>query len=204
MQVEKSPTTVQVSMTTANPTRWVKLYADDLFKFAVAKVADNGLAQDLVQETFLSALQALEQFRAESSEKTWLMAILKNKIIDHFRKSSKVPVTISIEEDKAGDSDPHHFFFNEKGHWRREMAPKAWVSGSSSQQDQVDFFTILRGCMNKLTSIGRKVFDLKYLEEKESADICKDLSISSSNYWVIIHRAKLQLRACLEKNWFSN
>lgn len=204
MQVEKPITTVQQSMKMGNPAAWVKLYADDLYKFAVTKVSDNGLAQDLVQETFLSALQALEQFRGESSEKTWLMAILKNKITDHFRKFNKTAITISIEEDKTSDSDPHHFFFNEKGHWRKEMAPKAWITEISGQQDQVDFFTILRGCMGKLTSIGKAVFHLKYLEEKESADICKDLSISSSNYWVIIHRAKLQLRACLEKNWFSN
>ncbi|MGO4290945.1 sigma-70 family RNA polymerase sigma factor [Chitinophaga sp. RAB17] len=204
MRVEAADSTVHQSMIACNPTAWVKLYADELYRFAVIKVSDNGLAQDLVQETFLSALQAKEQFRGESSEKTWLMAILKNKIADHFRKSNKAAITISIDEEKTGDSDPHHFFFNEKGHWRKEMAPKAWVSEISSRQEQTDFYSILRTCMGKLNDIGRQVFNLKYLEEKESADICKDLSITASNYWVIIHRAKLQLRACLEKNWFSN
>lgn len=204
MREEAADSTVQQSMITCNPTAWVKLYADELYRFAVIKVSDNGLAQDLVQETFLSALQAKEQFRGESSEKTWLMAILKNKIADHFRKSNKAAITISIDEEKTGDSDPHHFFFNEKGHWRKETAPKAWISEIGSKQEQTDFYSILRACMGKLNDIGRKVFNLKYLEEKESADICKDLSITASNYWVIIHRAKLQLRACLEKNWFSN
>lgn len=204
MRVEATDSTVQQSMITCNPTEWVKLYADELYRFAYIKVSDSGLAQDLVQETFLSALQAKEQFRGESSEKTWLMAILKNKIIDHFRKSRKASITISIDEEKTGDSDPHHFFFNEKGHWRKEMAPKAWTSEISSKQEQTDFYSILRACMGKLNEMGKKIFNLKYLEEKESAEICKDLSISTSNYWVIIHRAKLQLRSCLEKNWFSN
>lgn len=191
-------------MTTCNPAEWVKLYADDLYKFAVIRVSDSGLAQDLVQDTFLSALQAVAQFRGESSEKTWLMTILKHKIIDHFRASGKTAVTISINEEKTGDSDPHHLFFNEKGHWRKEMAPKAWIADINSKQEQTDFYSILRACMNKLNEIGKKVFNLKYLEEKESTDICKELSITASNYWVIIHRAKLQLRSCLEKNWFSN
>jgi RNA polymerase sigma-70 factor (ECF subfamily) len=204
MKIEATDLTVQQTMITCNPTDWVKLYADDLYRFALIKVPDNGLAQDLVQETFLSALQAKEQFRGESSEKTWLMAILKNKIIDHFRKTKKDVITISIEEEKTGDSDPHHIFFNEKGHWRKEMAPKAWISEISSRQERIDFYSILRACMGKLTEMGRKIFNLKYLEEKESTEICKDLSITTSNYWVIIHRAKLQLRSCLEKNWFSN
>lgn len=204
MKVEATDLTVQQAMITCNPTEWVKLYADELYRFALIKVSDNGLAQDLVQETFLSALQAKEQFRGESSEKTWLMAILKNKIIDHFRKTQKAVSTISIEEEKTGDSDPHHIFFNEKGHWRKEMAPKAWISEISSRQERTDFYSILRACMGKLTDMGRTIFNLKYLEEKESTEICKDLSITTSNYWVIIHRAKLQLRSCLEKNWFSN
>jgi len=204
MRVEDTDSTVRQSMITCNPTAWVKLYADELYRFAIIKVSDNGLAQDLVQETFLSALQAKAQFRGESSEKTWLMAILKNKITDHFRKSKKAAITISIDEEKTGDSDPHHFFFTEKGHWRKEMAPKAWTSEISSRQEQIDFYSILRACMGKLTEMGKKIFNLKYLEEKESAEICKDLSITTSNYWVIVHRAKLQLRGCLEKNWFSN
>lgn len=204
MRIEATDSTVQQSMITCNPTDWVKLYADELYRFALIKVSDNGLAQDLVQETFLSALQAKEQFRGESSEKTWLMAILKNKIIDHFRKTKKASITISIDEEKTSDSDPHHFFFNEKGHWRKEMAPKAWISEISSKQEQTDFYSILRACMDKLSDMGKKIFNGKYLEEKESGEICKDLSITTSNYWVIIHRAKLQLRGCLEKNWFSN
>ncbi|MBO9732182.1 MAG: sigma-70 family RNA polymerase sigma factor [Chitinophaga sp.] len=186
-------------MATCNPDEWVKLYADDLYKFAVIRVSDSELAQDLVQDTFLSALQAAVQFRGESSEKTWLMAILKHKIIDHFRAAGKATVTVSIH-----DSDPHHLFFNEKGHWNKEMAPKAWISDINSKQEQTDFYSMLRACMNKLNEIGKKVFNLKYLEEKESTDICKELSITTSNYWVIVHRAKLQLRSCLEKNWFRN
>ncbi|MFY0254522.1 sigma-70 family RNA polymerase sigma factor [Chitinophaga sp. 30R24] len=192
------------SITTCNPAEWVQLYADELFTFACMKVLDQGVAQDLVQDTFLSALQAREQFRGESSEKTWLLAILKNKIIDHFRRSNKNRIILSIDEGHSGDSDPRHFFFHENGHWRKEMAPQPWVQDSSYKQEQADFMNILRACIRKLSGIGKTVIHQKYLEEKRTADICNELSITSSNYWVIIHRAKLQLRACLEKKWFSN
>ncbi|NLR57315.1 sigma-70 family RNA polymerase sigma factor [Chitinophaga polysaccharea] len=187
-------------MTTCNPTVWVKLYADELFKFACSRVSDTGLAQDLVQDTFLSGLQAMHQFRGESSEKTWLLAILKNKINDHFRMAGKAAITTLDMEAR----DQQLIFFNEKGHWRKEMAPRPWTTDINDKAEQADFFRILRTCMDKLTSLGKAVIQHKYLDEKKSADICKDLSLTSSNYWVIIHRARLQLRACLEKNWFSN
>ncbi|SEW36194.1 RNA polymerase sigma-70 factor, ECF subfamily [Chitinophaga arvensicola] len=201
MQVEDRHTTVQKSMTSCNPKEWVKLYADDLFKFACSKVADSAQAQDLVQDTFLSGLQAMAQFRGDSSEKTWLMAILKNKIIDYYRKPAK---TVFPLDSITSDSDPLSLFFNEKGHWRKEMAPKAWTTDIQDGIRQHEFTRILRACMDKLNGIGKTLFQQKFLEEKKSADICKDLAITPSNYWVIIHRAKLQLRACLEKNWFSN
>lgn len=202
MQVEGIHTTVQKSMTSCNPKEWVKLYADDLFKFACSKVSDSALAQDLVQDTFLSGLQAMAQFRGDSSEKTWLLAILKNKITDHYRKVAKTAV--ALDSITNSDSDPDHLFFNEKGHWHKEMAPKAWTHDAIDHLNQNEFTRILRACMDKLTGIGKTLFQQKYLEEKKSADICKDLAITTSNYWVIIHRAKLQLRTCLEKNWFGN
>jgi RNA polymerase sigma-70 factor (ECF subfamily) len=202
MQVESIQTITQKSMISGNPREWVRLYADDLFKFACSKVADSAQAQDLVQDTFLSGLQAMAQFRGDSSEKTWLMAILKNKIIDHYRKSAKT--VVALDSITNSDSDPNHLFFNEKGHWRKEMAPKAWTQHADEHLHQHEFTRILRACMDQLTGIGKTLFQQKYLEEKKSADICKDLDITSSNYWVIIHRAKLQLRACLEKNWFGN
>lgn len=187
-------------MATCNPTNWVKLYADELYKFACSRVSDSGLAEDLVQDTFLSGLQAMHQFRGESSEKTWLLAILKNKINDHFRTAGRIAIkTLDVE-----DPDPQLIFFNEKGHWHKEMAPRPWTTDSNDKAEQADFFRILRTCMDKLTSLGKAVIQHKYLDEKKSADICKDFSLTSSNYWVIIHRARLQLRACLEKNWFSN
>lgn len=153
-------------MATCNPKEWVRLYADDLFRFACSKIADTTQAQDLVQDTFLSALQAADSFRGESSEKTWLTAILKNKITDHYRKAEKTIFTISLEEARNTDSDPLEVFFNEKGHWKKEAGPKAWTDDISSKQERMDFLSILRACMNKLTGLGKTVFRQKYLEEK--------------------------------------
>ncbi|WP_143310123.1 sigma-70 family RNA polymerase sigma factor [Chitinophaga vietnamensis] len=191
-------------LVTVQPSAWVQRYADDLYRFALSRTGDNALAQDLVQETFLAALQAQAQFKGESSEKSWLTAILKNKIIDHYRKSRRSGITVSIDEEHTGDSDPHHFFFDEKGHWRKNMAPQPWAPMSHSPQEQHEFYRILHACIRKLKGLGQAVFNLKHLEEKKSEEICKDLSISASNYWVLMHRAKLQMRACLDKNWFSN
>ncbi|WP_291913622.1 sigma-70 family RNA polymerase sigma factor [Chitinophaga sp. CB10] len=176
---------------TLSPREWVNRYADDFFRFAMARVSDRIIAQDLVQDTFLSALQSADQFRGHSSERNWLLAILKNKIIDHYRKEGKVVSLGRLEEEDA--------FFDEKGHWRKEAAPQPWPAPG----EQNEFYRILRACIRKLNGLGQAVINLKYLEEKKSEEICKELSISPSNYWVLMHRARLHLRSCLEKNWLK-
>ena len=94
-------------------------------------------------------------------------------------------------------------YFDEKEHWTKSASPTKWGAGESTIE-QKEFYEVLRKCKNKLKDIQNTVFSLKYLEGMESEEICKELNISASNYWVLIHRAKLQLRACLEKNWFLN
>lgn len=187
---------------TCSPEDWVRLYADDFYRFALIKVSDHTLAQDLVQDTFLSALQALPQFRGDSSEKTWLLTILRNKITDHFRKTGRNIVSQGIEQNRT-DNDPYHFFFDKRGHWHPGKRPTAW-DPALADPEKNELLQVMQRCLQQLTGMGKTVISLKFLEEKKSDDICKELSLSASYYWVIIHRAKLQLRACLEKNWFNN
>lgn len=171
-----------------DPNLWVDLYADKLYSFALKKVFSEDLAKDLVQETFLSALQAIANFKHESSELTWLTAILKNKIMDSFRKK-KLPLG------KVNNDD----FFEENGHWKTK--PLAIGVEDENYLENKELQKILKNCINKLPELWITVFSLKYIEDNDTALICKSLGITKSNYWIIIHRSKLSLRACLEKKW---
>ncbi len=180
-----------------NPDKWVALYADALYSYAIPRVNDSNLAEDLVQETFLSAWKAKDSFKGEASEKSWLYSILKNKIIDHYRKKSR-DIMQPLSSQDSSDT-----FFDEADHWTGEDAPCDWGVDFQQLLDYKDFYKVFEACKNKLQNIQQSVFVMKYMEELDSATICKALGLSSSNYWVLIHRSKLQLRNCLEKNWLQ-
>jgi RNA polymerase sigma-70 factor (TIGR02943 family) len=180
-----------------SPEYWVRQYADQLFKFAVARVSDPELAKDLVQDTFLSALKGQKEFRGEISEKNWLYAILKNKIIDHYRKKATQSITeLNILIEEAQD------YFDDEGSWKESARPKEWAVDYSQPIEQKEFYKVLERCKRKMAELLNAVFTLKYFDDKDSEEICKELNISSSNYWVLLHRARLKIRECLEVNWF--
>jgi RNA polymerase sigma-70 factor (TIGR02943 family) len=192
-------------LSSLHPEKWIDNYADYLYSFAYNRVNDGDIAKDLVQETFLSALKAREGFKGEASEKTWLVSILKRKIIDLYRKNAAHPQQ-SFEESEQYKVAYSHYFTETgfiKGEWNKATAPKPWNISEKNNIEQKEFRHILTQCLNKLPKMWSSVFSLKYLEEEESEAICKELEITSSNYWVIIHRAKLQMRECLEKNWIK-
>ena len=176
---------------------WVNKYGDMLYRYALPRVQDAELAKDLVQETFLAAWRNRDNFKAEVSEKNWMYAILKNKIIDHFRKAA------TRLTDRLAGSNEEQVFFDDADHWNKPSYPLDWSVGSNTSLDQKEFYTVLNACKNKLKSLQNMVFTLKYLEDMDSDTICKELGITASNFWVLMHRAKLNLRACLEKNWFN-
>jgi RNA polymerase sigma-70 factor (ECF subfamily) len=184
-------------MHTPDPNLWVEQYADLLYRFALLRVSDGDLARDLVQETFISAWKGLSEYKGQASEKTWLYAILRNKIVDHYRVEAR-SVTGRLEEHR----DDERAFFNEAEHWTEESAPRDWGVSHGSAVEKKEFYRVLERCKDKLARIQAAVFTMKYVDDLDSEDICKELNISSSNYWVLLHRAKLHLRQCLEKNWF--
>ncbi|MEY2903587.1 MAG: hypothetical protein RLY89_2693 [Bacteroidota bacterium] len=177
-----------------DPNKWIENYADALYGFCIVRVNNQSIAEDIVQETFLSAWKARETYNAVATEKNWLYAICKNKIIDHYRKKG---ATITTETE---DSD--NYFDNEE-HWTKEKQPNEWGLNGQTQLEKKEFYQVLANCKQKLKELQQQVFVLKYLEDFDSDQICNLLGISSSNYWVLIHRAKLQLRNCLEKNWIK-
>lgn len=181
----------------ADPRQWVVLYGDMLFQYALPRVKDIMVAEDIVQDTFLSALKGLAAYKGEASEKNWLFAILRNKIADHYR-SLQTDILVLERDMPEGPDGP----FGENGMWKKNRRPKPWADPDNATE-QKEMRTVIERCKEHLKALPRMVFILKYLEEKDSEEICKVLDIKPSNYWVLIHRARLQMRECLEKHWLK-
>lgn len=173
-------------------------HADYLFSFAITRVNDIHMAEDLVQETFISALKNYGTFQQKSKASTWLTAILKNKIIDHYRKKVREYQKESLDELSASRD-----FFDEKGSWKKEEKPQSWNLSTDRGMEQEEFYAILQKCLQKLNDLQRMAFVMKHMEDVDTREICKELKLTASNYWVIIHRAKLQLRKCMETQWIN-
>ncbi|MGI8950505.1 MAG: sigma-70 family RNA polymerase sigma factor [Chitinophagaceae bacterium] len=173
----------------------LKTYAKDLFSYTIAKVQQKETAEDLVQETFLSAYHSYENYKEKSNVKTWLFSILKHKIADYFRLKYKNSFEIS--------SNIINEFFDEDDRWKPEYRPQTW-NNEKELLDNPEFAKALKNCFDKLPEKWLSAIHLKYLEEENSKTICSKLEITTSNFWQIIHRAKLQLRNCLELGWFKN
>ncbi len=177
---------------------WVQQYGDQLYSWAFYRTSNDAVSADLVQETFLSAFQHYDRFKGSSAPRTWLFSILKNKVTDHFRavmKSKSMPLDSWLEKPAE--------WFDENGKWKKEHAPEPWQMEDNNLLDDVAFKGTLARCMGSLPSTWASCLQLKYLSEKESIEICQELNLTPSNFWQILHRAKLHLRACLEKNWFK-
>jgi RNA polymerase sigma-70 factor (TIGR02943 family) len=179
-----------------NPHKWVQNHADYLYAYTLARLNDPEQAHDLVQETFLAALQRVDKFEGKSTERTWLTAILKNKIVDVYRKRSS-----GLRSTEAVETVPEPDFFEEDGHWRNEYRPQAFGVEDHNPLHNKEFNQVLQQCMQKLPALWMAIFTMKHMDDQPADIICRELNITSSNYWVIIHRAKLNLRACLQKMW---
>jgi len=184
------------------PENWTAAYADELYGYAMHKTGKQELSEDLVQETFLSALNAMSRFKGESSERTWLFAILKFKIADHYRKAS---TKYEVSSSTFGDATDAFStaYFNEDGDWIESASPKEWTAEHLKAIENKELANALNACIDKLPDSQKRLILLKLVEEEETEVVCKELKITPTNYWVVIHRAKLQLRACLEKNWLK-
>lgn len=180
------------------PNSWVSLHADYLYSYAYVRIDDTELAKDLVQETFLAALEGWERFNSQSSERTWLTGILKNKIYDVYRKKAKSAQKEPLSSDGP---DPDDYFEGDTGHWKEGRYPEAFGIEDVPALESQEFEGVIRSCMAKMPPLWASVFTMKHIEEESSEDICMRLAITSSNFWVISHRVKVSLRDCLQKNW---
>lgn len=181
-----------------DPERWVQEHGDYLFSYAISRISSRPAAEDIVQDCLLSAYAARESFRGGSSERTWLVSILKRKIIDHYRKQSRNP-----------EMPGNHYFqaFHkggaEDGTWIKDHAPAEWDSGILDEDDDDALMRVIQFCISLLSPNMAASFSMKALDGISTPEICKELGISESNLWVLLHRARLQLRECVEKQWYK-
>jgi RNA polymerase sigma-70 factor (ECF subfamily) len=185
-----------------------------LYAYALPRINDDELARDLVQETFLAALERKDKFEGRSSESTWLTAILKNKIIDVYRKNSSglrgVPPGLrknssgswSGTEVADAEREQQEFFDPKDGHWTVAHQPQALGIEAQDPLMHKELSGMLKKCLDKLPALWLSVFTMKHMDDQPSEVICRELKVTPSNFWVIIHRAKLNLRACIQKSWF--
>ena len=170
-----------------------------LLRIAQLQLRDADLAEDVVQETLVAALNAQSGFTGKSSAKTWLTGILKHKIVDAIRLKQRQPVIASSfdEETDLDDFDP---LFKDNGAW---AAPPAEWGDPENALSRRQFFDVIDLCLEKLPPNTARVFMMREVMELESDEICKELAITANNLWVILYRARMALRLCLEQNWFA-
>ena len=185
-----------------NPERWVQDHGDALFGFAALRVRDRATAQDLVQETFLAAIKAKERFAGRSSERGWLFGILRNKLTDYYRLQGREVALTDLEAPLPEEQGSFGAAGLGKDGWLNGLAPKAWETPENILVSN-EFQEVLKGCLSRLPRRIAQVFLLREIDGVSSDEICKDLEISPNNLWVMLHRARMGLRRCLEVHWFG-
>ncbi len=183
------------------PELWVNNYSSGMYRYLMMRVKYKDIAEDIIQETFISALNGINNFTGASSEKTWLYSILKFKIADYYRKIYK---NTPAENNSDAEFLSNYFEEDDNFHWNEKSKPQHWHSDVDTALENKEFNAILENCIKKVPTKTASVFTLKYLEDQDSKEICKLLGISEANLWTLMHRAKLMLRSCLEQNWFVN
>ena len=177
---------------------WVEQYSDQLYAWTLYKTRSKETAEDLVQETFFLAIKSYEKCLNKDKAKTWLFAILNNKIIDFYRKSAKTwHHTEAYEQSCIQTIDS---LFDQYGNWTTE-AHKLFSGEEKHLLDRPEFNELLEKCLNDLPEKWKIAILSKYIYNKKAKEICQELDITPSNYWQVLHRAKKLLKICLEKQW---
>ena len=186
----------KVIMHQLQPDSWVDLYADYLYNYAIARISDPEIAKDLVQETFFAGLKSAKNYKGTATERTWLIAILKRKVIDYYRKinskKGKAEVRINYNSDQEDEGD-----------WLEEQVadPNSILENDFIENEELGL--AIQECISKLPPKQSTVFKMKTIRGLSTEDICNELGINPSNLWVMIHRARTALMGCLNEIWFT-
>lgn len=168
-------------------------HTEALYSYALMRVGKPDVAEDMVQDTLLGALESWKSFAGRSSERTWLIGILRHKILDFFRQNRK--------REDLDDESWRTEYFDKSRHWKGKL--RNWKADPEALAEDAEFRQTLQDCLKELSRVMAQAFVMREIEGFSSEQVCKHLKISQTNLWVRLHRARLQLRRCLELNWFS-
>lgn len=184
-----------------DPTSWLDSHGDYLYRYALVRVRDAAVAEDLLQETLLAAISSSQNYSGRSSERTWLLGIMKHKVIDYFRRTARTAQFQSPAPDEEADlfetSGPW------QGHWREDHAPLSWPLSAAQCLESHEFWEMFDRCLAQLPPQMSIAFTLREIDGLSSNEICEILNITPNNLSVLLHRGRTNLRHLLETNWFS-
>ena len=179
----------------SHPENWLEEHGDYLFQFAYVRLHDRAAAEDAVQETFLAGIQAYERYDGKTPIRYWLRGILRHKVVDYIRKASREIAVDETEGQEILDS------FKFKAFGIATQHPPPWKFDPTHAYEQKEFWEVFYSCMSKLKEKTGMAFTLRELEGLSTEEICKELNLKPNNLWVVLHRARTQLKECREANW---
>jgi RNA polymerase sigma-70 factor (ECF subfamily) len=183
-----------------DPCKWLDCHGNYLYRYALVRVRVAALAEDLLQETLLAAVGAYQGHAGRSSERTWLVGIMKHKVIDYFRRVARTAQFQLLPED---DDDEVKWFEQSgpwQGHWREDQAPISWPIHALESRE---FWETFEHCLSQLPQQMSIAFTLREIDGLTSTEICEVLNITPNNLWVLLHRGRNRLRHLLEVEWFQ-
>ena len=180
-----------------NPEHWLADHGDYLYQYAYVRLRNRATAEDAVQETFLAGIQSLHRYHGSTPIRYWLRGILRYKVIDILRKQSR--------EITVNDSDNAEILDSLKFKWFGipNKNPSPWAFDPDKAYEQSEFWEIFYGCLSRLKRVAGIAFTLRELEGLSTEEICKELDMTPNNLWVVLHRARAQLKTCLESKWMQ-
>ncbi|MBX3423115.1 MAG: sigma-70 family RNA polymerase sigma factor [Pirellulaceae bacterium] len=174
------------------PDKWLHNYGDQLYNYALSRLRRHDLAEDVVGETLVAAVRGIAGFEGRATERTWLMSILKRKVIDCIRKQWHTRASVSLSD----EANPEKLLFTTHGDWQHEA-----LRACTQPLELSELWQVVVRCLNKLPQNLADVFVLRVLEQKNTVDICKDLEIDTSMFYRRLHRARLGVAKCVSENW---
>ena len=186
---------------TLDPAHWLDKHGDYLYRYALMRVRDSAIAEDILQDTLLAAFSFSQSHAGRSSERTWLVGIMKHKVIDYFRRVGRMTQSQLTIEDEESES-----FENSgpwQGHWREEHAPLSWAGDAAGLLESREFWETFERCLLQLPQQIAIAFTLREIDGLSANEICEILQITPNNLFVILHRGRAKLRHLLEAEWFQ-
>jgi len=164
-----------------------------MYRYALLRLGDPDSAADAVQEALLAGIRGRGEYRGEAQERTWLIGILRHKVVDAIRKRRRGAVGGLDEQ-----SEPEQF----RNGWFKEE-PAVWNVLPQSPAERGELRDLLVSCLESLPDTMRQALCLREIDGLQSAEVCKILDITPTNLWTLVHRAKLRMRDDLSRRWFG-